>query len=144
MKWTPVKLRVVWRAEVQYTPIKFLPRVHRRLALSKYGVQRNHPKDLAMTQKDCGRDLIFFKITETEFGELKQSMLYERFENREWTQRLLFHGVRGRCSLPRKWISEKHTISSGRYTKENGKKGYVTEHPKLKLCWWPLPASTME
>ena len=36
-----------------------------------------------MTQKDCGGDLIFFKITETEFGELKQSMLYERFENRE-------------------------------------------------------------
>ena len=23
---------------------------------------------------------------------------------------------------------------NGRYTKENGKKDYVTEHPKIKLC----------
>ena len=33
-------------------------------------------------KKNKREDLIFFKITETEFGELKQSLLYERFENR--------------------------------------------------------------
>ena len=37
-------------------------------------------------------------IKESELGELKQSMLWEQFENREWTQSLLFYGVMGRWS----------------------------------------------
>ena len=35
-------------------------------------------------------------IKESEFGKLKQSLLWEQFENRECTQCLLFHGVMGR------------------------------------------------
>ena len=35
-------------------------------------------------------------IKESEFGELKQSLLWEQFEDRECTQSLLFHGGKGR------------------------------------------------
>ena len=35
-------------------------------------------------------------IKESEFGELKQSLLWEQFENKECTQSLLFHGGKGR------------------------------------------------
>ena len=49
-----------------------------------------------------GRESEFFlpespwHIKESEFGELKQSLLWEQFENRECTLSLLFHGVMGR------------------------------------------------
>ena len=51
-----------------------------------------------------GGDLEFFlpespwHIKESEFGELKQSLLWEQFENKKCTQSLLFHGVMGRWS----------------------------------------------
>ena len=38
---------------------------------------------LSYDAKGLWKGFNFFFITETEFGELKQSMLYERFENRE-------------------------------------------------------------
>ena len=35
-------------------------------------------------------------IKESEFGELKQILLWEQFQDRECTQGLLFHGGKGR------------------------------------------------
>ena len=35
-------------------------------------------------------------IKESEFGELKQSLLWEQFENKECTQSLLFDDIMGR------------------------------------------------
>ena len=50
----------------------------------------------------CGEGIGIFlpespwHIKESEFGELKQSLLWEQLKNRECTQSLLFHGVMGR------------------------------------------------